>query len=317
MSNTAPKLETLRHLRTDAVLALSHTLGNLFGLIAGVWLAVQSSWLSYILGQLLLTFIFVHAFVLLHEAGHNTLFKQRWLNRLAGHYAGFVTLIPFAGWKPIHARHHRYTGWQDLDATTATLIPRPLHALETGIINFAWRTGLPLFSILYRLQNYWHIPRIQQFLRDKARLPGMVLNVLLLLLIYALLIGFVGFSELAVLILPALLLSLALEDILLLSQHTHIPQQLSGGKKVRAFRPQQQAQFTRSLRLPGWLSASLMGFDAHELHHMYPHIPGYQLHHINYTPANEVHWLRWIRRAKSLSGTDFLFRNRNNTGSGV
>lgn len=314
---TPPDLSSLRPLRTQPALALIHTFGNGFALALGIMLAGNNSWLSYIAGQLLLTLVFVHAFVLLHEAGHNTLFKQRTLNRLTGHYAGFVALIPFASWKPIHARHHRYTGWQDLDATTATLIPRPLTTFERVMINGAWRGYLPLFSILYRLQNYWHLPRIHAFLQNKQRLPGIVINAALLLIAYGILIYLTGFVTLLSLILPALLLSLAIEDILLLSQHTHIPQRNSQGKPVQAFKPMQQAQFSRSLRLPCWLSKIFIHFDVHELHHMYPHIPGYQLHKINYTPANEVNWLDWIIAAKRLDGVDFLFRNRNDTGSKV
>ncbi|NJK43852.1 MAG: hypothetical protein HC933_05800 [Pleurocapsa sp. SU_196_0] len=84
-------------------------------------------------------------FVILHEAGHNTLFRARRLNRLAGHLASFFALIPFHNWQRIHARHHHYAGWQDLDATTASLVPRPMRGYERHIINFVWATWLPLF----------------------------------------------------------------------------------------------------------------------------------------------------------------------------
>ena len=58
------------------------------------------------------------------------------------------------------------------------------------------------------------------------------------------------------------------EDVLLLSQHTHIPQRVSHGAGVRRFPAVEQEEFSRSLRLPGWLSTALPHFDAHELHHM-------------------------------------------------
>ena len=105
--------------------------------------------------------------------------------------------------------------------------------------------------------------------------------------------------------------------MLLLSQHTHIPQRLSHGAAVQPFRPFEQEPFTRSLRLPGWMSTLLMHFDAHELHHIYPNVPGYRLRSIAYTPQNEVDWLQWIRAAKRLSGTRFLFSNRDDTGAPV
>jgi fatty acid desaturase len=48
-------------------------------------------------------------------------------------------------------------------------------------------------------------------------------------------------------------------------------------------------------------------FDAHELHHLYPSVPGYLLRRIAYVPPNEESWRRWVREVKRMSGTRFLF----------
>lgn len=294
-----------------------HTLGLATALVGGLALASSQAWIAYLSGQLLLAAAFVHAFVLLHEAGHNTLFAQRRLNRLVGHLAGFVALIPFHAWQRIHARHHRYTGWQDLDATTATLVPRAIRPWERRVIDFAWRTWLPLFSVLYRLQNYWNLPRMRRFLDARDRVGRIRTNLIVQLLLYAALIALVGPKSLLELVGPGLVLALMIEDVLLLSQHTHIPQHLSDGAAVPPFPPLEQEQYTRSLTLPRWLSTLVMHFDAHELHHMYPNVPGYHLRRIAYTPRNEVDWLQWIRAAKRLRGTQFLFSNRKDSGAPV
>jgi acyl-lipid omega-6 desaturase (Delta-12 desaturase) len=102
--------------------------------------------------------------------------------------------------------------------------------------------------------------------------------------------------------------------VLLLSQHTHIPQNVSHGEQVRPFPSIEQEAFTRSLRLPGWLSALLLHFDAHELHHMYPFVPGYLLRRIPYQPSHEVGWWEWVRASKRLPGVVLLFNNRETTG---
>ena len=65
--------------------------------------------LAYVGGQVLLALGLTQALVLLHEAGHRTLFRQRWLNDEVGTLAGFVALIPYACWRPVHARHHQWT----------------------------------------------------------------------------------------------------------------------------------------------------------------------------------------------------------------
>ena len=72
----------------------------------------------------MLAVAFVQWFVILHECGHDTLFRTRTWNRVAGSVAGFFALIPFACWTRVHSRHHRWTGWQDLDPTTEALVPR-------------------------------------------------------------------------------------------------------------------------------------------------------------------------------------------------
>jgi len=158
---------------------------------------------------------------------------------------------------------------------------------------------------------------MRRFLDARDHVGRIRTNLVVQLLSSAALIALVGPKSLLELIGPGLVLALMIEDVLLLSQHTHIPQHLSDGAAVRPFRPLEQEQYTRSLMLPRWLSTLVMHFDAHELHHMYPNVPGYRLRRIAYTPQNEVNWLQWIRAAKRLRGTQFLFSNRNDSGAPV
>jgi fatty acid desaturase len=58
----------------------------------------------------------------------------------------------------------------------------------------------------------------------------------------------------------------------------------------------------------------ILHFDAHELHHMYVRVPGYDLHKIPSRPQNEVHWWQWLRAVKRLPGDVFLFQNQAQTG---
>ncbi len=265
------------------------------------------------IGQLLFSFAFLEWFLIMHEAGHRTLFSHRLPNMLAGTIAGFFALIPFSAWRHIHARHHAWTGWQDMDATTATLVPRPLATWERMVINFAWRTGIPLFSVLYRLQNYWNPGRLRQFLSASV-LPRIRNESLILLAVYIIIVLWVGPLALAGNCGLGLLLALAIQDPLLLSQHTHMPRHLAGGKTVRPFSHLEQEAYTRSIRFPAWFSLFIMHFDAHELHHMFVRVPGYRLRRIDYHTSNEVNWWTWLRAAKRLSGVEFLFGRRDESG---
>ncbi len=314
MPEAPPSPTEMRHLRARNSMATLHLLLSITGFGGGFLLAAETQNATlYWVGQLILALAFIHGFILLHEAGHHTLFKQGWLNDTVGHLAGFVAMIPYTSWRPIHNRHHRYTGWQDLDATTASLMPHHVPLWQKYVIDIAWRYWLPLFSILYRLLNYWHLPRVQNFLGRRTQSAKQFLNAVILLFAYGALLAWFGAAECLSTVGPGLFLSLMVQDIILLSQHTRMPTNQSHGRKVKLFPPSMQSPFTRSLRLPSLFSWLIMHFDAHELHHMYPAVPGYLLRKIPYTPHNEVNWLIWIRDVKRVSGTSFLFGKHDKT----
>jgi fatty acid desaturase len=147
--------------------------------------------------------------------------------------------------------------------------------------------------------------------RDQRRLlPSALAHVVL----YASILWVVGPITLLGVAGAGLFVALVVEDVLLISQHTHIPMELAAGADVRPFRAIDQETFTRSLRLPRLASWLALHFDAHELHHMYPFVPGYRLHEITYAPANEVGWRQWVLAARAIPGEILLFQNRNESG---
>ena len=279
------------------------------------WLAIGGLWCA---GHVLLAFGLLQAFVLLHECGHGVLFRTKRFNRLVGHVCGALCVIPYRAWATIHAAHHKWTGWQDLDPTTESLVPRPLGQRERALMNTCWKYWIPSFSIVYRVTNFWNPVKLRKFARGAKDLKLIALNALALVGLYAGLLYVVGPLEMALAVLPGGLLSLLMLDPIMFSQHTHVPQNLSQGEDVRAIKAHDQEVFTRSLRFPKWFSRYiLVHFDAHELHHIYPQLPGYRLRHVNYTPHNEAHWWTWIRRARQMPAETFLFKNRNDTGAEV
>ena len=311
---SAPLPADLIHLRPTDGAGLAVMGSALAGTAVGVVLSSLDGWIPWAGGQLLLALMFVQWFVILHECGHDTLFRTRRYHLAAGRVAAFFSLIPYHAWTRVHGRHHKWTGWQDLDPTTASLVPRPLGAVERLIVNSCWRLWIPLFSVLYRVNNYWHLPRLLRLFPKARDRRAIVVDLLMLLSIYAAIVIAAGPADVLRAVGLALLLSLGLEDLLLLSQHTHVPQNISGGAAVRPFPAVEQETFTRSLRLPPLVSAFVLHFDAHELHHMYPFVPGYHLHRIRYSPENEIGWWQWVRGAKRMRGDVLLFQNRIESG---
>ena len=313
-ADAAPVPGDLIHLRAADAAGARVMAGALAATAAGIALSLTNSWTLWAAGQLLLALVLVQWFVILHECGHDTLFRTRRWHAVAGRVAAFFALIPYHAWTRVHGRHHKWTGWQDLDPTTESLVPRPLGRAERAIVNTCWRLWIPLFSILYRVTNYWNIPRLFRMFPRAADRRAITIDTTVLLLIWIALIAILGPAVVARIAGVAVLLSLAMEDLLLLSQHTHVPQNVSHGAAVRPFPAVEQESFTRSLRLPQLASAFVLHFDAHELHHMYPFVPGYHLRRIAYEPCNEITWWQWVRGAKRMRGDVLLFQNRLESG---
>ena len=60
-----------------------------------------------------LTLLSSRAFSLMHDCGHGSLFRYRWLNRFTGFLLGCINAIPQYPWSRDHAFHHRHNGnWE-------------------------------------------------------------------------------------------------------------------------------------------------------------------------------------------------------------
>jgi omega-6 fatty acid desaturase (delta-12 desaturase) len=316
-NSTAPAPAAVVHLRASDSAGTVVFVGAVLLTTVGIAASLAPSWSAWLLGQAVLGFALLQWFAILHECGHETLFRNRRLNGVVGWLAGFFSIIPFVCWKRVHGRHHKWAGWQDVDPTTASLVPRPLSRWERVVMNVCWKWWIPLFSVLYRVNNYWHLPRLFTLFPRREDRVRLVRSTLVLVVTYATLVAVFGLGTIARVAGVALLLTLIAQDLLLLSQHTHIPQQLARGEAVRPFPAIEQEVFTRSLVLPPWLSAALLHIDAHELHHMYPFVPGYRLAGITYETENEIGAWTWIRRARAMPGEVFLFQNRIETGADI
>ena len=67
-----------------------------------------------LLGPLTLLVLFsARTFALMHDCGHDSLFRSRWLNRVVGFLLGVINAIPQHPWARGHAFHHRHNGnWE-------------------------------------------------------------------------------------------------------------------------------------------------------------------------------------------------------------
>lgn len=268
---------------------------------------LHSSWYLYCLGQLCGLVFLAQTFILLHEFGHYSFFESRRMNQIAGYLCSFFVLIPFSNWTYIHGLHHRWTGWRDKDPTTEKTFADRLSPTQERLVNFCWRWYLPLFTLGYRFGIYWKPEKLERHLK-----PRQYQRCLREMYIYGFIyLGFILVHPTTVFrALPALLLSFMITDILSLSQHSHIEMPVAAGQPVQPLRYSDQAQYTRSLTVPSWVAQYLLlNFNYHEAHHVEPGIPCYRLQSHSKAYPNSFPWRPWLRRVKSMTGVDFVFRS--------
>lgn len=272
----------------------------------------ENAWL-WLLGQFLYGVVVFQWFVLLHDFGHNYFFKAKWLNWAFGYISSMICLIPFAPWKWIHSLHHTWTGWHDLDPTQESTLPKQNRPLQAAIANFVWVTWIPVLTLAFSFKNFWNLPRLFRLFKEPNKRIHFIISVTLPLLAFGLQIYFI----------PGFLVAWALgyyfflfiSDPLLISQHVHMPQQISDGKNVNPFTVKEQDQFTRSLMFPVWVSKyMLLSFDKHTLHHVLPRLACYHLADVDHRFTASIHWFEWLVRAKKTPAAKLLFSNNKDTG---
>src|SRR5690606_24549194 len=227
------------------------------------------------------------------------------LNTIFGNIISYFVFIPFTNWKLIHNLHHKWTGWRDKDPTTEKTFASRLRPTQKKIVDFCWKYYVPLFTLGYRLGIYWKLEKLKRHLSEKDY-KVCCLSMLLMVIVYLVLIF--TFPTVLLKLLPALYLSFIITDILSLSQHSHIEMPLAHDKDVSPLKYHEQAAYSRSLILnPLFSKFFLFNFNYHEAHHCYPGLPCYFLDQINTNSSNAYKFYFWLRKVKSMPGSEFIF----------
>jgi omega-6 fatty acid desaturase (delta-12 desaturase) len=105
--HTPPTPADLTHLRPSNAAGSAVTLVAIVATVIALTLDDARRGLALAPGQIILAVALVQWFAILHECGHETLFRSRSIHRAIGQVAGFFSIIPFYNWKRVHGRHHK------------------------------------------------------------------------------------------------------------------------------------------------------------------------------------------------------------------
>lgn len=209
--------------------------------------------------------LIIALFMLAHECTHDTPFKTLWMNRAAGHFAGFLLLLPFRWFRYFHLAHHKWTNIPGKD-------PELAGAKPNGMRTWLWHvSGLPVWGRLFAL--IWRLVRDREtpdFLPARAR-PGAVKEARVMLVLYAIIAIAIPFfpAILWVWVVPVVIGQPFLR-LYLLAEHGDCPQVANMLENTRT---------TFTHRAICWLAWNM---PYHTEHHVWPNVPFHllpSLHH--------------------------------------
>ena len=276
------------------------------------WAAIRLITLSPWLVLVPLPFIIlltVRAFGLMHECGHGSLFRSRWLNRLVGFLLGVLSGMPQYVWSQHHNYHHAHNGnWDRYRGPYTTLTVDEYAALSHArqrMYRFKCSPlAAPLAGFIYLIFNprfTWLKGSIGLMIhasRQKLARPGvslrahaatyrtrywksareyrhMLCNNLVLLGIWALMCRACGMTDFFTLYVVSVSIAGGAGIVLFTVQHNFEHSYASDGEHWNA--DSGTIEGTSHLLLPGWLNWFTVNIGYHHIHHLSASIPNYRL----------------------------------------
>ena len=94
IATSPPPISEFKCLKPSDGIGAMFVIGCSVATGVAIYLSTVDHWSFWLVGQMLLAFAMLQWFVLIHEAGHKTLFKSAIGNKLSGHFASLLAGIP-------------------------------------------------------------------------------------------------------------------------------------------------------------------------------------------------------------------------------
>ena len=128
-----------------SILEIAVTLIPLLAIWGVAWFLLETiGWWAGLAMALPAGFFLVRLFIIQHDCGHRSYFKNKWMNDWVGRGLGVFTMTPHGCWRRSHAQHHATSG--DLDR-------RGLGAVDTLTVA-EFEALSPLRQFGYRLYRH-------------------------------------------------------------------------------------------------------------------------------------------------------------------
>ncbi|MBD2465845.1 fatty acid desaturase [Oscillatoria sp. FACHB-1407] len=242
----------------------------------GLMRSPHFSW-AYWLCELLLGLSAFRLFVILHECGHHTLFRQRWLNTCVGYLVSPLCFHPYECWRQIHNQHHQWAGIVDKDPTAVDPQALKQSPVMYSILSIAWRLWFPLGMLHHVLTVYWLYP-LQKFRQGQLALAFQGLfAVAIAALPHMIGVAYWGMVDYLILVLPFFLMAFMWNEAITIPLHAGL-YPFASTSHPTPLPYSAHDGVTRNTELPAVLAVLLAyNFNFHIEHHLFPYAPWYRL----------------------------------------
>lgn len=257
------------------------TLGPLLLLWVAMWWSLGVSYWLYLLFMLPAAGFLVRLFMIQHDCGHGSFFRNRILNDCVGRVLGVLTLTPYDYWKRTHNIHHASFGNLDRrgigDVTTLTV--REYAALSRwGRFGYRfYRHPLTMFGIgpayLFLFQHRLPVGLMRDGFAPWA--SAMATNAGIVVFA-ASTMWLIGAGPFLLVQLPITLLAASIGVWLFYVQHQFENTSWTEGKIWTL--PDAALHGSSYYDLPGLLRWFTANIGVHHVHHLSSKIPFYRLH---------------------------------------
>lgn len=259
------------------------TAGPFVALWAAAWLALGFSyWLSLLLVIPAAGFL-VRLFMIQHDCGHGSFFRNRLANAWVGRVCGVLTLTPFDHWRRTHNIHHATSGhlekrgFGDIETrTVAEYLAMPWHQKLRYRL---YRNPIVLFVIgpayVFILANRLPIGMMTKGWRPWA---SSMANNVVIAAISLFMMWLVGIGPFLMIELPILLLASSIGVWLFFVQHQFDGTVWADGQDWDPHHAALRGSSHYDLPMVArWFTANI---GVHHVHHLSSRIPFYRLHHV-------------------------------------
>jgi omega-6 fatty acid desaturase (delta-12 desaturase) len=301
-----------RYAKSDDIKGLTQVFTTLAPFALLWWGAIRCAAVSPSLAlvplPLIILFI-VRAFGLMHECGHGSLFRSRWLNRAVGFLLGVISGMPQYVWAQHHNYHHAHNGdWDRYRGPYATLSVDEYAALTSAqqrfyrgkcsvvaapLAGFIYLIVMPRLTwlkgsiglVIHTVERKLAQPNVSlrahaasyqsRYWKSAREYRHMLWNNLVLLSAWALMCWVCGAAVFFSIYLLSVSIAGGLGIVLFTVQHNFEHAYASDSEHWD--RDTGTIEGTSFLVLPGWLNWFTVNIGYHHVHHLSANIPNYHL----------------------------------------